>query len=365
MLEIYGFANSLLADNLSGADVAAHIAVVALGGIGNCELTVHRDAAVGAVFSTVTAAGTCTVADLALELERSLGRAGDNLSSLVGYEGDDVVGADMYAVAAANALGRINYGNTVNNMDSVITADDLAFTEAEATGGAQTGLVLKLGSFNAVGNTLCCQLAVVLATGAANESNVVLDLGEVMESVNNDLLLADDGAGYAADALGIINNSVVINKADSTAGAVVNTLAAGNASPCADITHGFFFLLTAGAGNEVGCIFGNEADKLLGAGSNAVAAAVALFAVNGDNTVLALKSTGLAGAHARAGTNTAVFALSGTEAFFNGFSTGGCVGMSFCRKTCAGNEGFLDDLIYALSMTQLNHILLSKIYLLS
>lgn len=365
MLEIYGFANSLFADNLSGAYIRAHIAVVALFGIGNCKLTVHGDAAVRAVVRTVAAAGASAVANLALELKRSLGRAGDNLSSLVGNERDDVVGADMYAVAAANALGRINYGNTVNNVDSIVAADDLALTEAEAAGGAKTGLVLKLNCLSAVGNTLCSELSVVLAAGAANESNVVLDLGEVMESVNNNLLLADDGAGYAADALGIINYSVVINKADSAAGAVVNTLAAGNASPCANIAHSFFFLLSVGAGDEVGSIFGNEADKLLGAGCNAVTAAVALIAINGDNTVFALKSTGLAGAYARTGTNTAVFALSGSKAFFDGFGTGRCVGMSFCRKTCAGNEGLFADFIYALSMTQLNHILLSKIYLLS
>ena len=359
MLEIYSFADSLLADNLSGADVGAHIAVVALCGVGNCKVAIHGDGAVGAVVSTVAAAGTCAVANLALELERSLGRAGNNLGSLIGNERDNVVGADMYAVAAANALGGVNYGNTVYNMDSVIAAYDLALAETEAAGGAETALILQLDSFCAAGNTLGSQLAVVLAAGAANESNVILDLGEVVESVNNDLLLADDGAGYAADALGIINNSMVINKADSAAGAVVNALAAGNAAPCADITHGFLFLLTVGAGDKVGCIFGNEADKLLGASCNAVAAAVALFAVNGYNTVFALESAVLAGADTGAGTNTAVFALSGSEAFFDGFSTGRCVGMSFCRKTCAGNEGLLADLIYALSMTQLNHILLS------
>ena len=82
MLEIYGFANSLLADNLSGADIGAHIAVVALGRIGDSKLTVHRDAAIGAVFSTVAAAGACAVANLTLKLERSLGRAGNNFCSL-------------------------------------------------------------------------------------------------------------------------------------------------------------------------------------------------------------------------------------------------------------------------------------------
>ena len=365
MLEIYGFANSLFADNLSGAYIRAHIAVVALCGIGNCKFTVHGDASVRAVVGTVAAAGTGTVANLAFLLKRSLGRAGNDLCSLIGNERDDAVGADMYAVAAANALGRINYGNTVYNVDSIVAADDLALTEAEAAGGAQTILVLKLCSFCAVGNAFGCELGFVLAAGAANKCNMILDLGQVMESVYNDLLLADNGAGNAADALRIVNNGMVINKADSAAGAIVNTFAAGNAAPCADIAHGFFFLLSVGARDEVGCILGNEADKLLGAGCNAVTATIALFAVNGDNTVFALKSSGLAGAYTRASTNTAVFALSGTKTFFDGFSTGRCVGMSFCRKTCAGNEGLLADLIYALSMTQLNHILLSKIYLLS
>ncbi len=200
-----------------------------------------------------------------------------------------MLGAGICTIAAADALIRIDFRNAVHNRDGIITANLDAFAETKAAGCAHS-LVSesKLGGILAAAVTKIPKNDLATSvTAAADECNAALEFGEIMKLINNYLLAALNSAGHTANALGIVNNRMVINDGDGAFRAGSLTLATGNAAIAADLSDKLIVLFGGRARNKVCSISGNHADETLGAYAifGAIAAAVAFLAVNDDLSI--------------------------------------------------------------------------------
>ena len=290
MLQEYVLGNCLLLDNLACADILANIAVLADFGVDAGMGTFFINSTVGAVCLAVAAQGAAGGAILCLFLGSILGGAGNHLDALVRHNGDKMLGACIGAVTAADALVGIDLGDTVNHADSVIAANADAGALAEAAGGAQaqTLQIQILGIFAVVDTHLADTGKASAVAGAADESNLVLDFGEIVIGVDNDLLAALDGAHLAADALVIVDHGMVVDNMYGVLRAGALAFAAGNAAEAANLAHSLLILFRRGAGDEARGIRRDHADQTAGANALfcAVAAAVALGGVDDHTAVL-------------------------------------------------------------------------------
>ncbi len=152
--------------------------------------------------------------------------------------------ASECAVLASYALIGIDLGDSVLNVDSVVTAYLCALTAAEASGVAKVeSLEVKLGSFITGSDTHLLKLIVCSSvSGALNECNGGLESCEIVESINDDLLFALNGTCYAANTLVIVDNSVIVYDMYSVFRAVLFAGSAGNASISAGSSYDLFVL---------------------------------------------------------------------------------------------------------------------------
>ena len=148
------------------------------------------------------------------------------------------------AVLAAYALIGVNLGDSVFNVDSVVTANFCALTAAEASGVAKVeSLKVKLGSFVAGSDSHLLKLIICSSvSGALNKCYGGLESCQIMKSIYNDLLLALNGTCYAAYALVIIDNCVVVYDMYSVFRAVLFAGTAGDTSVSAGSSYDLFVL---------------------------------------------------------------------------------------------------------------------------
>ena len=146
------------------------------------------------------------------------------------------------AVLAAYALIGIDLGDSVFNVDSVVTANLCALTAAEASGVAKVeSLEVKFSCFVAGGDSHLLKLIVCSSvSGAFNECNGGLESCEIMKSINDDLLFALNGTCYAANALVIIDDGVVVNDMYSVFRAILFAGTAGDTSVSAGCSYDLF-----------------------------------------------------------------------------------------------------------------------------
>ena len=148
------------------------------------------------------------------------------------------------AILAAYALIGIDLGDSVFNVDGVVTADLCALAAAEAAGVAKVeSLEVEFGSFVTGGDAHLLKLIVSSAvSGAFNECNVGLQSSEIMESIYDDLLFALNGTCNAAYALVIVDDSVVVYDMYSVFRAILFAGTAGDASISAGGSYDLFIL---------------------------------------------------------------------------------------------------------------------------
>jgi hypothetical protein len=153
-----------------------------------------------------------------------------------------VLRAGECAVLAAYALIGIDLGDSVFNVDSVVTANLCALTAAEASGVAKVeSLEVKFSCFVAGGDSHLLKLIVCSSvSGAFNECNGGLESCEIMKSINDDLLFALNGTCYAANALVIIDDGVVVNDMYSVFRAILFAGTAGDTSVSAGCSYDLF-----------------------------------------------------------------------------------------------------------------------------
>ena len=146
------------------------------------------------------------------------------------------------AVLAAYALIGIDLGDSVFNVDSVVTANLCALTAAEASGVAKVeSLEVKFSCFVAGGDSHLLKLIVCSSvSGAFNECNGGLKSCEIMKSINDDLLFALNGTCYAAYALVIVYDSVVVYDMYSVFRAILFAGTAGDTSVSAGCSYDLF-----------------------------------------------------------------------------------------------------------------------------
>ena len=150
--------------------------------------------------------------------------------------------ASECAILAAYALIGIDLGDSVFNVDSVVTANLCALAAAEAAGVAKVeSLEVEFGSFITGSDSHLLKLIVCSAvSGAFNECNGGLESCEIMKCINDDLLFALNGTCYAANTLVIIDDSVVVNDMYSVFRAILFAGTAGNASISAGCSYDLF-----------------------------------------------------------------------------------------------------------------------------
>jgi len=153
-----------------------------------------------------------------------------------------VLRASECAILAAYALIGIDLGDSVLNVDSVVTANLCALTAAEAAGVAKVeSLEVEFSSLVTGGDSHLLKLIVCSAvSGAFNECNGGLESCEIMKSINDDLLFALNGTCYAANALVIIDDSVVVNDMYSVFRAILFAGTAGDTSVSAGCSYDLF-----------------------------------------------------------------------------------------------------------------------------
>lgn len=292
---------------------------------------------IGAVCLAVAAQDAAGGAILCLFLGSILGGAGNHLDSLVGHDSDKVLGAGICTIAAAHALIGVNLGNAFDDGNSIIAADSNALAMAKAAGGTHTVVAkVQLCSLLAGLDThIVKNHSASAVAAAADESDRALELGKVMQLVNNDLLAALYGAGNTANALFIVDNSMVVNDGNRALGTGSLTLAAGDAAIAAGLSHEFIVFLSGGAGYKVGGISRNHADKALGADAflGAVTTPIALLPVNNYLAVDELHGTFGAACYAGTYANASILALASHKAHFNGFSAG----LALCEACLSGS----------------------------
>jgi hypothetical protein len=150
-----------------------------------------------------------------------------------------VLRAGECAVLAAYALIGIDLGDSVFNVDSVVTANLCALTAAEASGVAKVeSLEVKFSCFVAGGDSHLLKLIVCSSvSGAFNECNGGLESCKIVECIYDDLLFALNGTCNAANALVIIDDSVVVNDMYSVFRAILFAGTAGDASISAGCSY--------------------------------------------------------------------------------------------------------------------------------
>ena len=150
--------------------------------------------------------------------------------------------ASKCAILAAYALIGIDLGDSVFNVDSVVTANLCALAAAEASGVAKVeSLEVEFSSFVTGSDSHLLKLVVCSAvSGAFNECNGGLESCEIMKSINDDLLFALNGTCYAANALVIIDDSVVVNDMYSVFRAILFAGTAGDTSVSAGCSYDLF-----------------------------------------------------------------------------------------------------------------------------
>jgi hypothetical protein len=155
-----------------------------------------------------------------------------------------VLRAGECAVLAAYALIGIDLGDSVFNVDSVVTANLCALTAAEASGVAKVeSLEVKFSCFVAGGDSHLLKLVVCSSvSGAFNECNGGLESCKIMECIYDDLLFALNGTCNAANALVIVDDSVVVYDMYSVFRAVLFAGSAGDASISAGSSYDLFVL---------------------------------------------------------------------------------------------------------------------------
>ena len=148
------------------------------------------------------------------------------------------------AVLASYALVGIDLGDSVHNVDSVITAYLCALTAAEASGVAKVeSLKVKFGSFVTGSDSHLLKLIICSSvSGAFNECNGGLESCKIVKSINNDLLFALNGTCYAANTLVIVDNGVVVYDMYCVFRAVLFAGSAGDTSVSAGSSYDLFVL---------------------------------------------------------------------------------------------------------------------------
>ena len=146
------------------------------------------------------------------------------------------------AILAAYALIGIDLGDSVFNVDGVVTADLCALAAAEAAGVAKVeSLEVEFSSFVTGSDSHLLKLIICSSvSGAFNECNVGLQSSEIMESIYDDLLFALNGTCYAANALVIIDDGVVVNDMYSVFRAILFAGTAGDTSVSAGCSYDLF-----------------------------------------------------------------------------------------------------------------------------
>ena len=150
--------------------------------------------------------------------------------------------ASECAILAAYALIGIDLGDSVFNVDGVVTANLCALAAAEAAGVAKVeSLEVEFSSFVTGSDSHLLKLVVCSAvSGAFNECNGGLKSCEIMKSINDDLLFALNGTCYAANALVIIDDGVVVNDMYSVFRAILFAGTAGDTSVSAGCSYDLF-----------------------------------------------------------------------------------------------------------------------------
>lgn len=146
------------------------------------------------------------------------------------------------AVLAAYALIGIDLGDSVFNVDSVVTANLCALAAAKAAGVAKVeSLEVEFSSFVTGSDSHLLKLVVCSAvSGAFNECNGGLKSCEIMKSINDDLLFALNGTCYASYALVIVYDSVVVYDMYSVFRAILFAGTAGDTSVSAGCSYDLF-----------------------------------------------------------------------------------------------------------------------------
>lgn len=256
-------------------------------------LVFHIYCAVRAVVLAVLAGDAGRIAYLGLVLIISRRAARHLFLALVRHDGDQMLRTGVRAVLAAYALFRVYDRGAVDYVDSVIAAYLGAAAQTAAAGSAElVGQRVDLFDrlFAGLNAQLLIQLGSLEATAAFNEGHLLLDLGDVVEGVDDDFLSAFYGAGHAAHALVIVDDGVIIDDRNGSLRACSLAFAAGNTAEAAGRPDDLVVFLRRGARNEVAGLSRHHPDQVLRAALfvGAGAAAVALFAVDDHMPVLKL-----------------------------------------------------------------------------
>ena len=115
MLQIDVLGNALLLNDLACADILANVAVLAYLGSDAGVGSFLVNCSVGAVGLAVAAEGAAGGAILCLLFGGILGGAGNHLDALVRHDGDEMLGAGIGTVAAANTLVGVDLENALDN----------------------------------------------------------------------------------------------------------------------------------------------------------------------------------------------------------------------------------------------------------
>lgn len=301
------------------------------------------DDAIGAVCSAVAAADAADPAQFLTLVGVILRSASDHLCTLEGNDNGQLLGANVDAGSAADAQFVVHQSGAVGDLDGVEAASSSAVAEASAAEGAVT-VQIQSCSFTAVGSAgSSINLVIMQAAAATHESDSGLDLSQIVIGIDDDLLAAGNSTCCAAQALLIVDHSAVVHDADGILGASLCAVTTADAAVATHSDSDFLFVLV-GAGNEVGDVIGNHVDELLGACSNAVAAAVALVLVELDSTVNDSQRALGACCHAGTCAHATVGALAAGKTSFDCFLTGSVelqTGLSGCATRTLDKGDFM------------------------
>ena len=158
------------------ADLGTLAAAVALIIIDNSAVVLNLDSFVGAVLFAKLAADAADLAVLHSEGALLLVGAGYDNGICNGLDGDNAVGASLYASAAAAAQTGIDMSDAVFDADSIVNADICTIAKTKAAIDAGTGAAIHQLRSSAGGEALIIGLvfgvlAVALAVDNSGNSN--------------------------------------------------------------------------------------------------------------------------------------------------------------------------------------------------
>ena len=147
-------------------------------------------------------------------------------------------------IFTANALVRVNLGNSVYNLDGIVAAYCCTCTLSKTPCSAESqSLRVKLcGLLTGLNAHFFIFLRCSSVAGAFYESDIALERSKIMKSIYDDFLFAFYHAGNAADALVVVDNGVVVHDGYCAFRTCSFTFSAGDAAVAAGLSYDFVIL---------------------------------------------------------------------------------------------------------------------------